>query len=57
MTRGREFYEEIGQKGGQKVKELVEEGKEAEGQTGTRSESGSKRSSSSSTSRSRSENR
>lgn len=34
QTHGREFYEEIGQKGGEKggkrVKELVEEGKEAE---------------------------
>lgn len=26
-THGREFYEEIGHKGGQKVKELIEEGK------------------------------
>ena len=30
-THGREFYEEIGHKGGQRVKELVQEGKEAEG--------------------------
>ena len=34
-THGREFYQEIGhkggQKGGQRVKELIEEGKEAEG--------------------------
>lgn len=33
-THGREFYEEIGHKGGQKggprVRELIEEGKEAE---------------------------
>jgi general stress protein YciG len=33
-THGREFYEDIGhmggQKGGQRVKELIEEGKEAE---------------------------
>ncbi len=29
-THGREFYEEIGHKGGQKVKELVEKGKQAE---------------------------
>ncbi len=29
-THGREFYEEIGHKGGQKVKELIERGKEAE---------------------------
>ena len=28
-THGREFYEKIGQKGGQKVKELIEEGKKA----------------------------
>ncbi len=28
-THGREFYEEIGHKGGQKVKELIEEGKKA----------------------------
>jgi len=26
---GREFYEEIGHKGGQKVKELIERGKQA----------------------------
>lgn len=30
-THGREFYEEIGRKGGQKVKELIEEGKKARG--------------------------
>jgi general stress protein YciG len=30
-THGREFYEEIGQKGGQKVRRLIEEGKEREG--------------------------
>jgi general stress protein YciG len=30
-THGREFYEEIGHKGGQRVKELVDEGKRAEG--------------------------
>lgn len=30
-THGREFYEEIGHKGGQRVRELIEEGKEAEG--------------------------
>ncbi len=29
-THGREFYSEIGHKGGQKVKELIERGKEAE---------------------------
>jgi len=29
QTHGREFYEEIGHKGGQKVKELIEEGKKA----------------------------
>ncbi len=29
-THGREFYEEIGHKGGQKVRELIERGKEAE---------------------------
>jgi uncharacterized protein len=30
QTHGREFYEEIGHKGGQRVRELVEEGKHAE---------------------------
>jgi len=29
-TRGKEFYEEIGHKGGQRVKKLIEEGKEGE---------------------------
>ena len=29
-THGREFYSDIGQKGGQKVKKLVEEGKVSE---------------------------
>ncbi len=29
-THGREFYEEIGHKGGQKVKDLIEKGKEPE---------------------------
>ncbi len=29
QTHGREFYEKIGQKGGQKIKELIEEGKKA----------------------------
>lgn len=29
-THGREFYEEIGHKGGQRVRELVQEGKDAE---------------------------
>ena len=29
-THGREFYEEIGHKGGQKVRRLIEEGKEHE---------------------------
>jgi len=28
-THGREFYEKIGHMGGQKVKELIEEGKKA----------------------------
>lgn len=28
-THGKEFYEEIGHKGGQRVKELIEEGKKA----------------------------
>jgi hypothetical protein len=28
-THGREFYEEIGHKGGQRVKELIAEGKRA----------------------------
>ena len=31
QTHGRDFYEEIGHKGGQKVKELIEEGKKARG--------------------------
>ncbi len=31
QTHGREFYEEIGHKGGQRVKELIEEGKKARG--------------------------
>ena len=34
QTHGREFYEEIGHKGGQKVKELIEEGKKALGRSG-----------------------
>ena len=34
-THGREFYEEIGHKGGQKVRELIEAGKEKEGLQGT----------------------
>lgn len=29
QTHGREFYEEIGHKGGQRVKELIEAGKKA----------------------------
>jgi uncharacterized protein len=29
-THGREFYEEIGHKGGQKVRRLIEEGKKYE---------------------------
>jgi general stress protein YciG len=29
-THGREFYEEIGHKGGQKVRRLIQEGKEHE---------------------------
>jgi general stress protein YciG len=29
-THGREFYEDIGHKGGQRVRELINEGKEAE---------------------------
>ena len=37
-THGREFYEEIGHKGGQRVRELVEEGKESES-TGSATES------------------
>jgi general stress protein YciG len=32
QTHDREFYEEIGHKGGQRVKELIEEGKRAKGQ-------------------------
>lgn len=31
QTHGREFYEEIGHMGGQRVKELIEEGKRAKG--------------------------
>jgi len=31
QTHSHKFYEEIGQKGGRKVRELVEEGKKAEG--------------------------
>ena len=31
-THGREFYQEIGHKGGQRVRELIKEGKQAEGQ-------------------------
>jgi hypothetical protein len=30
-THGKEFYEAIGHKGGQRVKELIEEGKKARG--------------------------
>jgi len=30
QERGREFYEDIGHKGGQRVRELIAEGKEAE---------------------------
>jgi uncharacterized protein len=37
---GPEFYSEIGHKGGQRVRELIEEGKQAEGETGS---SGSKK--------------
>jgi len=29
-THGREFYQEIGQKGGQRVRELINRGKQAE---------------------------
>ena len=29
QTHGREFYEEIGHKGGQRVRELIEQGKKA----------------------------
>jgi general stress protein YciG len=36
QTHGKEFYEEIGHKGGQKVKELIEEGKKAKGLTSGR---------------------
>jgi len=31
-TRGSEFYSEIGSKGGQKVRKLIAEGKEHEGE-------------------------
>ncbi len=37
-THGHEFYSDIGHKGGQRVKELIEEGKQAEG-----TETGAKR--------------
>jgi general stress protein YciG len=37
QTHGKEFYEEIGHQGGQRVKELVEEGKEAEAKSPRRS--------------------
>ena len=30
QTHGREFYEELGHKGGQRVRELINEGKQAE---------------------------
>ncbi|MEK9156137.1 MAG: KGG domain-containing protein [Patescibacteria group bacterium] len=30
-THGHEFYEEIGHKGGQRVRELIQQGKQAEG--------------------------
>ncbi len=33
QTHGKEFYEEIGHKGGQKVKELIEEGKKSKAQS------------------------
>jgi general stress protein YciG len=33
--RGPEFYSEIGHKGGQRVRELIEEGKEAEARKGS----------------------
>ena len=33
-THGRELYEKIGHMGGQKVKELIEEGKKALGRSG-----------------------
>jgi general stress protein YciG len=36
QTHGREFYEEIGHKGGQRVKELIEEGKRARSSTSKR---------------------
>ena len=42
QTHGREFYEEIGQKGGQRVRELINEGKEAEGATETKRSSSRK---------------
>ncbi len=33
QTHGRDFYEEIGHKGGQRVKELIEAGKKAKKKT------------------------
>jgi general stress protein YciG len=35
-THGHEFYQEIGHKGGQRVKELIAEGREAEGRSSER---------------------
>jgi general stress protein YciG len=32
QTHGREFYQENGQKGGQRVRDLIDKGKEAEGE-------------------------
>ena len=31
-THGKEFYQEIGHKGGQRVRELIQQGKRAEGE-------------------------
>ncbi|AKM81998.1 TPA: Em GEA1 (EM1) [Candidatus Berkelbacteria bacterium] len=36
-THGREFYQEIGHKGGQKVRELIRKGEEAGGEGTSRS--------------------
>ena len=35
QSHGREFYEQIGHKGGQRVRELINEGRQAEGARGS----------------------
>jgi len=46
QTHGREFYEEIGHKGGQRVRELIEQGKKAQGLSSESRSSSTRRSSS-----------